>query len=532
MLGRQRVGAGDRQIDHGPENAAPTERALHTDLTTHQFDQLLVDRQPEAAPAVLARRRQIGLLEGIEETHDLLRAQAQTGILHGKTDPAARTVDGLQTRFQPDRAFLGEFDRIIEEIEQDLPETHAIAAQSLRNRRVDIDKQRQALFLRLQFSNRRDPGNQLVEIEGRRFELELAGFDLGEIEDVVDQILQVPAGAADFFQVVALLRRQPGFQRQVRHADHGIDRRPDFVAHVREEIPLGPTGTFRLRPRLGEMAAQGIDIHDQAADFRRFVTARQRQTAALIVGHPVQLVGHAFHRQDDPAKSRIDGGHDDRQQLQQQGRSDENQLLAIQADQLVLARLDQDFADLGPGIERRIHFATDHTGRRIKGIAPRVAARNAGQLPRRGANDHTEHRRVFQQPLGNIPGQHLVFDKTGGTGRTGHGIEQGLQAAVDILAHPIESHRTNDGNRTHPGQQRKTDHCQSTSKSDAASHKECHCFFATGSVTILARNPVRMRPVYRSTALVPAKRRQLLRARVRLERGPRQRARPDSPCDR
>ena len=42
------------------------------------------------------------------------------------------------------------------------------------------------------------------------FQIELRGFDLGEIEDVVDEIQQVVAGAAKDLHVLVLLRGESG----------------------------------------------------------------------------------------------------------------------------------------------------------------------------------------------------------------------------------------------------------------------------------------------------------------------------------
>ena len=45
-------------------------------------------------------------------------------------------------------------------------------------------------------------------------------------------------------QVIRLLRRQIGLQREVRHPDDGVHRSADFMAHVGQEIRLGLGGSF------------------------------------------------------------------------------------------------------------------------------------------------------------------------------------------------------------------------------------------------------------------------------------------------
>ena len=40
------------------------------------------------------------------------------------------------------------------------------------------------------------------------------------------------------FEAVGLIRRQLGIERQRGHADDAVHRRPDLVAHVRQELAL------------------------------------------------------------------------------------------------------------------------------------------------------------------------------------------------------------------------------------------------------------------------------------------------------
>ncbi len=80
-------------------------------------------------------------------------------------------------------------------------------------------------------------------------EAELVGFDLGEIEDVVQQTQQVLRRVLDFLEVIDLSMVELGPGEQVAHADDGIHRRPDFVAHVGQEVGLGLRGVF------GQMAS-------------------------------------------------------------------------------------------------------------------------------------------------------------------------------------------------------------------------------------------------------------------------------------
>ena len=93
-------------------------------------------------------------------------------------------------------------------------------------------------------------GQQGFHVERDRFQRELAGLDLGEIEDVVDQAEQCFRAALDGFGVVVLLAVEIGVQQQAGHADHTVHRRADFMAHVGEKIALRTAGLLGRVPGL------------------------------------------------------------------------------------------------------------------------------------------------------------------------------------------------------------------------------------------------------------------------------------------
>src|SRR5436190_301879 len=78
----------------------------------------------------------------------------------------------------------------------------------------------------------------LAEIELRLLELDAAGLDLREVEDVVDDPEQSLATAGDHRRVVALLGIEPGPLEQPAHADDRVHRRADLVAHRSQERAL------------------------------------------------------------------------------------------------------------------------------------------------------------------------------------------------------------------------------------------------------------------------------------------------------
>ena len=75
------------------------------------------------------------------------------------------------------------------------------------------------------------------------FQLQLAGLDLRNVEDVVDDRQQVLAGCVDLAQPLGLACRGLGAQ-QVGEAEDGVHRRADFVRHVAQEGALRPACCF------------------------------------------------------------------------------------------------------------------------------------------------------------------------------------------------------------------------------------------------------------------------------------------------
>ena len=88
-----------------------------------------------------------------------------------------------------------------------------------------------------------------AQIDVDPLEIEFAGFDLGEVEDVVDDGQQAGGAVADRFQMIALGAVEFGIQQQFRHADDAVHRRADFVTHVGQELRLRLDR--ELRPILG-----------------------------------------------------------------------------------------------------------------------------------------------------------------------------------------------------------------------------------------------------------------------------------------
>ncbi len=91
------------------------------------------------------------------------------------------------------------------------------------------------------------------------FQLQLAGFDFREVENIVDDGQERVGAAARGFDIFPLFVGQFRVEQQRNHADDAVHRRADFVAHVGEERGLGDGGLFKF---LVERQKLGVVFHE------------------------------------------------------------------------------------------------------------------------------------------------------------------------------------------------------------------------------------------------------------------------------
>ena len=94
--------------------------------------------------------------------------------------------------------------------------------------------------------------DHLAEIDRGEIEFELAGLDLREIEEIVDQREQMRAAGVDVIDIAAVLvvadlaeALQP---HHFREAEDGVERRAQFMADLGEEFRLLPACLLRRFP--------------------------------------------------------------------------------------------------------------------------------------------------------------------------------------------------------------------------------------------------------------------------------------------
>jgi hypothetical protein len=258
-----------RQRDHDTECRSLAGCALDANAASHTLDDQARDRKPQPGAQECARRAAVGLLELVKDSLLLIGRNANAGVAHRDDDRI-----GLGAALDHDRnpALVGELDGVAGEIEQHLAQACGVAHDLPRQVVGDIGGHRQVLRLRARRDQLHGLLDQDSEIERPRLEVEPAGLDLGEIENLLDQCEQRFARGFHRTRVGQLLGCQRGVAQEIGHAEDAVKWRPDLVRHHRQEARFGTACGFRLVARAGERALGLRTIGDVAADALHFGT--------------------------------------------------------------------------------------------------------------------------------------------------------------------------------------------------------------------------------------------------------------------
>jgi hypothetical protein len=132
------------------------------------------------------------------------------------------TVPGLDR----DRAaFPGEFDGITEEVDQNLPDL-ALVGNQPRHVGFYIALKDDVVFLNLRVQQADRAGDDTTDINFGFEQIFLARFDLGQVQEVIDESQQMLPGLVDIAGIFEILRASHGTQSLASH-DLGKADDPD-----------------------------------------------------------------------------------------------------------------------------------------------------------------------------------------------------------------------------------------------------------------------------------------------------------------
>ncbi|MNM43624.1 hypothetical protein D3C81_545050 [compost metagenome] len=122
-------------------------------------------------------------MEGVEDFLLLLVGDADAGILYLE----AHVAGCIGADVQGHGARIREFDGVRQQVFQDLLQALAVADKGGGRVGRNADVEGQFLLLRLRAEQHLHAAEQFVEGHALRRQFQFTGFDLGNIEDIVDQ---------------------------------------------------------------------------------------------------------------------------------------------------------------------------------------------------------------------------------------------------------------------------------------------------------------------------------------------------------
>ena len=179
--------------------------------------------------------------EGLEETLQAGRRDADSRVPHGKLQAGFAVLrQGVKTDLNV--AALGELDGVPGQIEQDLLQSHPVAHDRIRRLVRHTAVEAQPLLACPHGKDSRNLVQHPPQAEGGRFQFQLARLDLGGVQQVVQKRQEQVGRSLGGLQAVLDRRVDRLRQRHVDHAQDGVHRRAQFVAHVGQELALGDVG--------------------------------------------------------------------------------------------------------------------------------------------------------------------------------------------------------------------------------------------------------------------------------------------------
>ena len=178
----------------------------HLQLAAQQPRDFAADREAETRAAIFAAGRAVGLLERLEDELLLVLGNADARIGDGDFDRTLGLVEDRvgrtpalfgATHAERDAALRREFERVREQVEHDLLKPLLVRADRLRQLAVELDVEVEAL---VGGELAEGPLHVLLEVLHRHLadlDRHRSGFDLRQVEDVVDQVEQVGARRVD-----------------------------------------------------------------------------------------------------------------------------------------------------------------------------------------------------------------------------------------------------------------------------------------------------------------------------------------------
>ncbi|MNU54781.1 hypothetical protein D3C71_438400 [compost metagenome] len=230
-----------------------------------------------------------------EWSEDFVQAvgrDADARVVHGDMHLLALHADG-----HAHMAHFRELDGVADQIRQHLLHPARIAQEELAHAGIDIDMQHQVARMRRDAQGRGHVVDQVRQRKVHQFQLGRAFFQLGHVEDVVQQLEQRTGRLAHRAQVAALQAVQGCAQQHFRKADDGVHRRADFMAHVGQEAGLrfgGQLGAVFRRAQVFLHGAPLAHVGGQLDHLERLAVRVEDRVVRSLYPHFLAMLADAL----------------------------------------------------------------------------------------------------------------------------------------------------------------------------------------------------------------------------------------------
>ena len=235
----------------------------------------------------MAARLALGRLpELVEQGRQELGRHPDAGVRHRQDGPAAARTGGDR-----DAARVGELDGVAEQVDQHAVERARVddGGQGGNGGRED---EREPLLGRERVEEAHARADVRHEVHGDGAEGLLPGVEAREVQDRVERREQAVPAVLDRRDEVQLLVRDL-VAEQLGEADHGRQRRPDLVAHARQEGALDAQGLLGGLAGLDEARLVRAPRADVAGEREHARAAVERERLRLDLVDALRAVGPA-----------------------------------------------------------------------------------------------------------------------------------------------------------------------------------------------------------------------------------------------
>lgn len=194
------------------------------------------DRQAQSGALLHIGNVMPSLPECLEDTLQVFWPDSAPGVSDDKLDRIAREFNGGAHGTAGRRELHG----IGHEVQRDLPQRRRIRIED--EATGNLIDQKHALLFRFQADDAKGVIDRFMQVNLVLVQFELARLDLREVQDGVDEREQVGTARMDVCRIGAVVRTPVGAEEfildDLRKAQDGVHRGPEFMAHSGEELAL------------------------------------------------------------------------------------------------------------------------------------------------------------------------------------------------------------------------------------------------------------------------------------------------------